>query len=118
MKLQPIVFVLAAGVSSCIGNLALKRSRFDVAPEAEFFATLINPYFVLGLFFYAVNVVLFVKALDGMAVSVAYPVLAGSGFALLALASAWLFAEHLDAGQLIGIALIVSGILLLARPTT
>lgn len=115
MKIGALVLVLLAGVNSCIGNLALKKSRLVSDSDAGFLLNLMNPYFFLGLFFYAVNVVLFAKALDNAPVSIAYPILAASGFAMLTLSSAWLFNEKVGLMQLCGLALIVGGIALLAQ---
>ena len=115
MNVGAFTLVLLAGFNSCIGNLALKKSRLVSDPEAGFLLNLMNPYFFLGLFFYAVNVVLFAKALDDAPVSVAYPVLAASGFAMLTLSSAWLFSEKVGLLQVAGMALIVAGIALLAQ---
>ena len=75
-----------------------------------------HPLFLVGLAFYAVNVVLFAKALDTAPVSVAYPVLAGVGFALLAIASALIFNERMSLTQSLGLIMVVGGIALLARP--
>ncbi len=115
MKIGALILVLLAGFNSCIGNLALKKSRLISDPDLGFLLNLLNPYFFLGLFFYAVNVVLFAKALDNAPVSVAYPILAASGFAMLSFSSAWLFDEKIGFAQLVGMALIVSGIALLAQ---
>jgi len=59
--------------------------------------------------------VLFAKALDALPVSKAYPVLAGSGFVLLAFAAALFFGESITLRNILGMILIFSGILLLAR---
>lgn len=115
MKLLPLALVLGAGVNSCIGNLLLKWSRTTMPAEASTIEKLLTPGFIGGMFFYAVNVVLFAKALDEMEVSVAYPILAGSGFALLAVASSFLIGETLTVAKGAGIGLILFGILVLAR---
>ena len=115
MRLDALAFVLLAGAISCLGNLALKQSRLISDPSAGFFEKFGNLYFVLGLVFYAINLVLFAKALDSAPVSVAYPVLAGSGFAFLAFASAALFHERIGSEQIAGLTLVVIGIALLAR---
>lgn len=107
------LLVLAAGVNSCIGNLLLKQSRL-AAREGGLVELLFSPWFLGGLAFYGINVILFAKALDHLPVSSAYPVLAGAGFALLGLASYWVFRERLGAVQIGGMALIVAGIFLLA----
>ena len=93
----------------------LKKSQLEVSPDDGFFALLVSPWFLGGLAFYGVNVVLFAKALEKLAVSAAYPVLAGSGFALLVLSAAWLYGERLSTTQYLGIGAILLGVLLLAR---
>ncbi len=115
MKLLPLLFVLAAGVNSCIGNLLLKWSRASASPDATALDKLLTPGFVGGMFFYAVNVVLFAKALDEMEVSVAYPILAGAGFALLAVASGVVFNEPLTLTKAAGMGFILVGIAVLSR---
>lgn len=107
------LLVLAAGVNSCIGNLLLKQSRV-AATDGGLAALLFSPWFIGGLAFYGINVILFAKALDNLPVSAAYPVLAAVGFALLGLASYWVFRERLGAMQVAGMALIVAGIFLVA----
>lgn len=115
MKLLPLLLVLAAGVNSCIGNLLLKWSRLSVPADASTIEKLLSPGFLGGMMFYAVNVVLFAKALDELEVSIAYPILAGAGFALLAIASSFLFGEGLTLAKGAGIGLILVGISVLAR---
>ena len=107
------LLVLSAGVNSCIGNVLLKQSRL-VAKDGGLVELMFSPWFLGGLAFYGINVILFAKALDHLPVSAAYPVLAGAGFALLGLASFWLFRERLGAVQVAGMVLIVVGIFLLA----
>ena len=60
-------------------------------------------------------VILFAKALQTMPVSVGYPILAGVGFAALAISAAVLFGEALTPGKIGGMTLILLGIVLLAR---
>jgi multidrug transporter EmrE-like cation transporter len=115
VKLEALVLVLLAGVNSCIGNLALKHSRTLAAADAGFVARMLNPYFVAGLVFYGINVLLFAKALDTAPVSIAYPILASTGFALLTLTSAVFLNEAIGWQQLVGLCLLIGGIALLVR---
>ncbi len=113
-SIQPWLLVLAAGLNSCIGNLLLKKSR--LAAEAPgLMPLLFSPWFIGGLFFYAVNVVLFAKALDRLPVSIAYPALAASGFALLVFSAALIYGEKLGPNQVLGLGAVLIGIWLLAR---
>ena len=109
------MLVLSAGINSCIGNLLLKKSRLALPDGAGPFEQFSSMWFLGGMFFYAINVVLFAKALDGAPVSVAYPILATSGFALLAVSSNIVFGERLTLTQGAGLVAAVVGIALLAR---
>jgi multidrug transporter EmrE-like cation transporter len=110
-------YLVLAGLNSCLGNLCLKYSRLHAATDALWWQKLLSPWFVAGLFFYVVNVVLFAKALDRLPVSIAYPVLAATGFALLTAASSFFFGERLSGLQYLGLALILGGIALMAVRT-
>jgi len=106
--------VFAAGVNTCIGNLLLKQSR-RVSSDPGFFSLLLSPWFIGGLVFFGVNVILFTKALEKLPVSAAYPVLAGLGFSLIAIFSSWFFGERLGVNQWIGMGMIVAGMILISR---
>jgi len=106
------LLVVAAAVNTAAGNIFLKYSRLATVGQ-PFFESLFSVYFLLGITCYAVNVIVFVKALEGMPLSIAYPVLASLGFALVVLASMMLFDERLSALQWAGLALILCGIVLL-----
>jgi multidrug transporter EmrE-like cation transporter len=54
--------------------------------------------------------------LDKLPVSAAYPVLAGLGFALIAIFGKLIFNERLGLNQWMGMAVILVGIILLTRP--
>jgi multidrug transporter EmrE-like cation transporter len=112
----PIVLVLLASLNSTLGNLMLKQSRLvqdgsDPAPVSQF----LSAWFIGAVFFYVVNVFLFAKALDRMPVSLGYPILAASGFAMLTIAAAVLFGERLGVWQIAGLILVTIGIACLAR---
>jgi multidrug transporter EmrE-like cation transporter len=108
------LLILAAGVNSMIGNVLLKQSRL-VVPSGGFIDEIRSPWFIGGLVFYGINVILFAKALDRLPVSAAYPVLAACGFALLAVVSAVIFGERLSPPQYFGLVVTLGGIALIAR---
>ena len=107
------ILVLAAGVNSTLGNLLLKKSSMLHANDG-YLANIFNYWFMGGMAFYVVNVILFARALAYLPVSAAYPVLAGSGFLLLSLASSWVFYEHLNLTQYAGIVVVLTGILMIS----
>jgi len=109
------LLVFLAGLNSTIGNLLLKKSREQ--EFLNFFDSLLNLWFFGGILFYIINVLLFVKALELLPVSQAYPVLAGFGFLLLTVSANVLLGESLNLNHYIGIAFIVFGIFLLSYST-
>ncbi len=102
-----------AALNNAIGSLLLKQSRLGAAPGLV--GLLGSPWFWGGLMFYGVNVLIFAKALESLPVSVAYPVLAGLGFAAIALGGAIFFGERLAWSQVVGLMVLVAGIGLVAR---
>ena len=111
-------FVLLAGVNSTIGNILLKISRKGISNDSSLYEQYISPYFLLALAFYALNVILFAKALDYLPVNVGYPILAASGFAILSLSSFFILGESLSSIQVIGIFVIIIGICMLSYSLT
>ena len=111
--LLPWILVLAAGFNSCIGNLLLKRSRADVSDGL--LGMLLSPWFIGGLFFYGINVILFAKSLESLPVSRAYPVLAGVGFLLITITGNIWFNERFATIHWCGLAAILAGIWCITR---
>jgi multidrug transporter EmrE-like cation transporter len=111
---NPWSLVFLAGINTCIGNLLLKKSRL-VATDSSLLSLIFSPWFIGGLLFFGVNVIIFTKSLDKLPVSVAYPVLAGLGFALLAVSGNWIFGERLGWSQFIGVGLILIGIIIVSK---
>src|ERR1700689_5196670 len=68
----------------------------------------------VGLSCYGVSLILWLGALSRAPVSIAYPMLS-VGYIVNAAAAAFLFSEALTAGKILGIALIIGGVVLLAR---
>ncbi len=116
MSFSTLLLILLAGVNTCIGNILLKKSRMVALPDAGFIEKMFSPWFLAGLVFYGINVVLFAKALDGAPVSVAYPLLALTGFCLIIFSAAFIFGEKLGMAQYLGVALALLSIFLLSRP--
>ena len=106
--------VLLAGTLNCAGNLLLKQSRLQ-AGGSSLSELLLSPWFLGGLGCYGINVIVFAMALDRLPISVAYPVLAGLGFLLIAILAKWLFGETVAPIQWLGVGLILIGIILATR---
>ena len=69
---------------------------------------------IAGLACYAISVVVWIMALSRVPVSLAYPMLS-IGYIVNAFAAWWLFGESLTAQKLIGIAVIIVGVWLVAK---
>lgn len=108
------LFVAVAGLLSTVGNLCLKKASL-ASRGMDFIGLLFQPYFICGMFFYGVNVILFATALQHLDVSKAYPVLAAIGFSTLSILAAIVFRESLSLPNYVGLLFIVIGISLVAR---
>lgn len=106
--------VIVAGVNSCIGNLLLKQAQQGCCASGTF-RLVLCPWFIAGLAFYGINVLLFAKALEALPVSRAYPVLSGVAFSLVAGSGFLLFGEQFHRVHFLGLAFILVGIFLIAR---
>ena len=74
-----------------------------------------NWVLLVGLGCFAVNVLFYTYALKKIPISLAYPIMVGAGFAIIAVV-AWRFlGETLSGGQWLGVGLILAGIFLVAR---
>ena len=72
---------------------------------------------ILAMFFFACNIFVYRKALEGMPLSVAYPIMAGGGLFLVTLVSFIhpLLRERVSFVHIIGMVLILLGIILVTR---
>ena len=73
------------------------------------------PIFAIGLLLGGANTFLFARSIKTIPLSVAYPVFAGTSFALITLAAALAFHERLLPLHLLGIGLVVAGIVLVTQ---
>lgn len=115
MSRSALLLILAAALCSTIGNMLLKASSINAPADAPFYAKFLSLYFAAAILFYVINLGFFSRALDQAPVSVGYPILAASGFALLAIAASLVYGEHFGRWQIAGLTLIVAGIFALAQ---
>lgn len=107
------LFIAIAGLFSTAGNLCLKKASLS-SVDANFIGMIFQPYFIGGLFFYGLNVILFASALKHLDVSKAYPVLAAIGFSTLSIVAAIVFRESLSLTNYLGLLVIIAGIFLVS----
>lgn len=100
------------------GSVGLKASlaatpRRDLETLARALAA--NWVLMLGLFFFAANVILYTYALQTIKISVAYPIMVTVGFAIIAVVAWRWLGESLSPAQWAGIILVLAGVYLVAR---
>ena len=113
INFNPVLLVIFAGILTAAGNIFLKLSRLS-SPQLTIIEGIFHPYFILGLFFYSLNVLVFVTALDKLSLTIAYPVLTGIGFLLVTFFSIIYLNESLSLIKFFGALLILIGIYLIA----
>ena len=113
-----LVLNATANLMMKFGILRLKAATHEVVhPSAALLikALASNWVLIVGLGFFASNVVLYTFALKEIKISIAYPIMVAGGFAIIALV-AWQFLhEALTPIQWAGIILILVGVILVAR---
>lgn len=122
MTWAAFALVLTGVLLNAIAQLALKASVSDTGiisldmhsllTSAGSLAT--NLWLWLGLFCYAVSVIVWILALSRVDVSIAYPMLS-IGYIVNAVAAWHLFDEPLSLGKVAGIGIIIVGVYVLAR---
>ena len=121
MKLSALFIVLASVSLTALAQLALKLAsgRFQ-APGADsgfwsgLLAQFMHPLTMAAIVAYVGSLALWLIALRDVPLSVAYP-FAGVTIALVAVLGAVVLGEGLTWAQVLGIALIAGGVLMLAR---
>ncbi len=90
-------------------------------PLGAVLVVLTTPTLIIGLTCFGLNAAFYMYALqsDTLKISVAYPVMVGGGFALIAIIARLhpALAEKLNSGQLVGIALVLIGVIVIAMQT-
>lgn len=100
----------AALVAGVIGQLLLKAGATG---PGDFAVQLLRPATVVGLGFYGLAAMLYIVALRGIPVSVAFPA-AATQYVIVAMVGWFVYAEPAGLQQVAGLALIVIGVLMLA----
>jgi multidrug transporter EmrE-like cation transporter len=123
MKLNDFAIVLLGVLLNAAAQLMLKAGAGSVGPMLagagrDWGATVarlaLHPGVLGGLVCYAVSVVVWIVALSRVDVSIAYPMLS-IGYVINALLAWWLFGESVTAQRWLGIAVIIIGVVLVAR---
>jgi multidrug transporter EmrE-like cation transporter len=101
--------LLKAGTNS-VGQFSF--SAENIVPVGWRLAT--EPHILGGLTCYVISVVVWIMALSRVEVSIAYPMLS-VGYVINAIAAWYLFGEAVTPARLVGIAVIILGVFIVAR---
>ncbi len=115
------LFLLIAITLGAFGQISLKygmKQHGSLGEGASMVSGLagaiVTPYVLLGLFLYAVSSAFWLVVLSKWALSFAYPMIA-TNYLLVVLLSRAIFHEKVTPFQWVGIVLMVSGLMLVAR---
>ena len=118
MKPHVLALILALSANAA-ANLLIRAGMRDrpldpADPAGALRQILLNPLVAGGVALFAVNVVSYAYVLSRVPVSLAYPIMTGTGFLIVVSASALWLGESLDLVQVAGLLLIVGGVVLVA----
>jgi|TARA_X000000950_G_C13821894_1_gene622264 multidrug transporter EmrE-like cation transporter len=108
--MSPWALIFFAGLLSTGANVLIKHS----VNQGLTIFLLINPYFILGLILFGLNLLFFIFALKDLDVSRSYPFLASVSFVSLQAASIFFLGEQISIYALLGIVFIIFGIYLIS----
>jgi len=121
VSLRALLLIIFCAFVQAASNLLLRRGvllaggiRGSGLPSG-LLALIRQPLFLLGLLLYGVAALIWFAVISREALSLSYPVLVGVTFGLVVLGGIALFQERLAATQLVGIAVILLGIVLVSR---
>lgn len=128
--MQHVIALCGALVLNAAANLMMKIGSTEVARSGGFVQggavdavrrLLTTPVLLAGLICFALNVLLYTFALSSktLKISIAYPIMVGGGYAIIAVTAAFWpgLRERLTAGQWCGVALVLAGVILIALRT-
>jgi drug/metabolite transporter (DMT)-like permease len=117
-----IIYILVAVLGSAFGQVLLKKGMNTLGPltlsSSQAVGTIwkiaTNPYVIFGLGIYFLGTLFWLTALSRVELSFAYP-FASLSYVLMLVASWAIFHENITPLRLLGSAVIIVGVLLIAR---
>lgn len=105
------LLLIIAAFANAGANLLLQKSATLGVGIGQYFSY----YFLIGLSLFGLNILLYAKALEGVHVSLGYPVLVGIGVAVITLFSLLVEGKQFNISQVVGMLLVLAGIGLLSK---
>lgn len=96
-----------------IGQLLLKKSSI-LTQEMKILDKILNLYFISGLAFYGMSTLLWIKILEYIDVSIAYPIMALS-YIIVMLGAYFIFGEQINFFKVLGISFILIGVFFITK---
>lgn len=106
---QSFLFMGIFVLSAVSAQLCLKKG---VLKLESIFRIFNNGWIMLGLFLFGISFFSWILVLSRMHLNIAYPVVTGINFSLIAISSRLLFKEYLSFRQVLGMVFVVFGIFL------
>jgi multidrug transporter EmrE-like cation transporter len=111
----PYILLAVAILFNVIGQLSLKRAAMaGSAADADALKSFLSPYLFAGVASLGTSMLLWVQVLRKLPLTIAHPI-SGLVFAMVPVASHYLWQEPLPGSRVLGIAIIVLGVILVAR---
>jgi multidrug transporter EmrE-like cation transporter len=123
-----VIALATALVLNAAANLMMKKGMTVVQAEgglltgglvAAVRTVLTSPVLMIGLACFALNAACYMFALQShtLKISLAYPVMVGGGYAIIATVAYFAMGERMTAGQWIGVVLVLAGVFTIAIQT-
>ena len=120
-----VIALVTALLLNATANLMMKAGMIRVQAEgglltgglaAAVRTVLTSPVLMIGLICFALNAACYMFALQSQAlkISLAYPVMVGGGYAIIATVACLWLGERMTVGQWVGVVLIMAGVLTIA----
>jgi small multidrug resistance pump len=113
-----LVLNASANLLMKIGMNKIERlgGLFKNGPAAAIVSVITSPVLVIGLICFAMNAAFYMFALQSksMKISIAYPLMVGGGYAIIATIGYFFLNERLTTIQKVGVALILLGVVVVA----
>ncbi len=114
-----VIAVFAAAIFlNAFANILIKASALkkdEMSVDGMIQGFILNPWMIAGVISFGVALLAYRYVLNqGIKVSLAYPMMTTIGYALVLLAGRFVFHEHLNSVQWIGIGFLVAGIWLIS----
>ena len=107
------VMLFVAMTLNAIANLLMKHSANLAGADASLSEKLLSPagaWLAVGLFLFAANVIFYRMALEGIDVSIGYPIMVGGGLTIISTVAVFAFGERFSWKLMVGYLLLVGGL--------